>query len=101
MKTKKTDKLVFLFDFYGLARACHFPDNLTSCYVCKHCSDIMWDYTNGPYMSCCDLKLDPKRGCKEWEWDGVMTVGDFEKMTKDEKVKFLRDLEKKVNSDDF
>lgn len=25
------------------------------CFFCKHCTDIYWDYTNGPYMCCCDI----------------------------------------------
>ena len=23
------------------------------CLFCKHCSDVYWDYTNGPYMMIC------------------------------------------------
>jgi hypothetical protein len=25
------------------------------CAFCKHCTDIFWDYTNGPYMFLCEL----------------------------------------------
>lgn len=25
-----------------------------SCFFCKHLTDIVWDYTNGPYMFFCD-----------------------------------------------
>lgn len=34
---------------------CDAPDNC--CLFCKHCTDVFWDYTNGPYMfmgDCCD-----------------------------------------------
>lgn len=34
----------------------------TCCLFCKHCTDIIYDYTNGPYMVCCDL-------CASDEWD--------------------------------
>ena len=30
-----------------------------ACMFCDHCTDVWWDYTNGPYMVSCDLKLDP------------------------------------------
>lgn len=26
----------------------------THCVFCKHCKDLFWDYTNGPYMFMCD-----------------------------------------------
>ena len=29
------------------------PDN--HCVFCEHCTDIFWDYTNGPYMVGCKL----------------------------------------------
>lgn len=25
------------------------------CVFCEHCTDVFWDYTNGPYMLFCDL----------------------------------------------
>lgn len=30
----------------------NFPT--THCAFCKHCGDLFWDYTNGPYMFMCD-----------------------------------------------
>lgn len=30
-----------------------------SCLFCKHCTDIFWDYTHGPYTLCCELDLFP------------------------------------------
>lgn len=27
----------------------------TSCWFCKHLTDVFFDYTNGPYMFFCDL----------------------------------------------
>ena len=29
-----------------------------SCFFCEHCTDIFYDYTNGPYMFFCDLTED-------------------------------------------
>lgn len=26
-----------------------------SCLFCRHCRDLWWDYTNGPYMFLCDF----------------------------------------------
>ena len=28
--------------------------NKKSCLICKHCTDIFWDYTHGPYMLFCE-----------------------------------------------
>lgn len=28
------------------------PDK--ACIICKHCTDIFWDHTHGPYMLICD-----------------------------------------------
>ena len=33
-----------------------------ACLFCDHCTDIFWDYTNGPYMICCELELDSQNG---------------------------------------
>ena len=34
------------------------PD--TCCLFCKHCDDIFWDYTNGPYLLSCEIFCIPK-----------------------------------------
>ena len=26
-----------------------------SCFTCRHCSDFIWDYSNGPYLIACNL----------------------------------------------
>ena len=38
------------------------------CGFCKHCYDILYDYTNGPYMFFCDLECE----------GGHETCGKFE-----------------------
>lgn len=30
-----------------------FPDG--HCSGCKNCTDVFWDYTNGPYMFICNI----------------------------------------------
>ena len=36
-----------------------------SCIFCAHCTDIFWDYTNGPYMFICDADRTLKTDLKE------------------------------------
>lgn len=31
------------------------------CVFCEHCTDIFYDYTNGPYMFICD------KGCRDFK----------------------------------
>ena len=33
-----------------------------SCFFCQHCTDIFFDYTNGPYMFICDEDADTTKG---------------------------------------
>lgn len=36
-----------------------------ACPVCEHCTDILWDFTNGPYMFFCDIPdTKPWEACK-------------------------------------
>ena len=39
-----------------------------SCLFCRHCIDIFWDYTNGPYLFFCELRLEPN-DCNDFEDD--------------------------------
>ena len=55
------------------------------CLVCKHCTDVWWEYSNGPYMVCCeysfinedgdeeDLSNNKEYGvpCNKYEYDDV------------------------------
>ena len=52
---------------------------------CDHCTDIFWDYTNGPYMIICDIDIDPTDGgydgtCRSFVEDGdgndIQTAAD-------------------------
>lgn len=38
----------------------------TCCLFCKHCSDIFWDMTSGPYAIFCYIHDDP------FECDGII-----------------------------
>lgn len=29
-----------------------------SCFFCEHCTDIIYDYSNGPYMFICNNNID-------------------------------------------
>lgn len=53
MQYKGTTKL-FECESGGVYR---FPIN--HCVFCRHCTDLFYDYTNGPYMFSCDLDLQP------------------------------------------
>lgn len=35
-----------------------------SCFFCKHCAEILYDFTNGPYMFICDKEKDVDNGLK-------------------------------------
>lgn len=35
------------------------PDK--SCCFCKHCTDIFYDFTHGPYLFMCDLERDAEK----------------------------------------
>ena len=64
-----------------------------NCLICKHCTDIFWDYTHGPYMAICEesektcnsesnLPEETNFGteCNLFELeDGVMTVSEYER----------------------
>ena len=32
------------------------------CLFCKHNTDVIWDYTNGPYMFVCDVAESTEKG---------------------------------------
>lgn len=42
------------------------PDN--SCAFCRHCTDLFYDYTNGPYLFICDKDNNSNAGtCSEFD----------------------------------
>lgn len=46
-------------------KQCFLP--LNHCCFCKHCTDIFWDYTNGVYLTLCELN-DGIEKCKNQEY---------------------------------
>ena len=52
---------------------CEYGNNYVcrkgQCLCCIHCTDIYWDYSNGPYMILCKKDLEPNGDCKQWELD--------------------------------
>lgn len=40
------------------------------CIFCKNNTDIIYDYTNGPYCFFCELGKNYKNGCDSFEFDG-------------------------------
>ena len=41
------------------------PEN--HCVFCKHCDDVFYDYTNGPYMFLCKNNQGNLESCTEFE----------------------------------
>lgn len=41
------------------------PEN--HCVFCEHCTDIFYDYTNGPYLFFCDIGLDDFNTCNSFK----------------------------------
>lgn len=42
--------------------------NDDNCVFCKHCTDMFWDYTHGPYMIFCEKDcLTEKLTCQYFE----------------------------------
>lgn len=33
-----------------------------SCLFCDHCTDIIWDFSHGPYAFMCDTVTDTRKG---------------------------------------
>lgn len=76
--------------FIGLNYKKYYICRKNACPVCKHCTDIYWDYTNGPYMFICS-KLhmnsinddDPiEKGLK-----GECELFEFDKRKEDKPIK--------------
>lgn len=47
------------------------------CLACEHCTDIFWDYTNGPYAFVCELNKECKElPCDFFEVDESLEITD-------------------------
>lgn len=49
-----------------------FPEN--HCIFCKHCTGIIYDYTNGPYMFFCELEKESYATCNSFSYDGFSRI---------------------------
>lgn len=68
---KEKDKKEYkLDDFLDITVVAH----KNSCYFCKNMSDIIYDYTNGPYGICCEKECYNKEAmygkCKHFKEEG-------------------------------
>lgn len=41
------------------------------CVFCTHCTDVYWDFTNGPYLCFCELYTEPMKEMECFEDDGA------------------------------
>ncbi len=63
-------------------RVYSFPVN--HCVFCKHCDDIIYDYSNGPYMFFCELDKEYKTCDGAFESDGyVFDEEDYKRRMRD------------------
>lgn len=70
---KSEDTKLYDAKFYQVKAHCR------SCFFCDHCTDIFWDFSNGPYMFLCDKNMFDmeaiKKGiigkCKSFEEGGT------------------------------
>ena len=72
----------------------------THCVFCKHCTDLFYDYTNGPYMFICDFDLEPNITettceCEKFEDDGY----EFDAEEYENRISKLSELKNKLKSD--
>lgn len=61
-----------LYECDSTCKVYEFPDQ--HCVFCKHCTDLLYDYTNGPYMFMCELDdvYDQGSACEGFEDDGYV-----------------------------
>lgn len=63
------------------------------CALCKHCYDVYWDYTNGPYMFFCNLgePSEDKHYCNKFEEEENPIYGNPDMCVSDETIKKIID----------
>lgn len=73
------------------------------CCICKHCSSLFYDYTNGPYMFSCELDEDTTEclNCNKFELEeGTKTIEEYEAYINSDEYKEQQKQIKKI-VDDF
>lgn len=49
------------FKLFKCANGCTYQAPDKSCCFCKHCTDIFYDFTHGPYLFMCELDCDAEK----------------------------------------
>ena len=47
------------------------------CLSCANCTDVYWDFSNGPYMIICKENLLPNKDCKKWKPETNLKEVDY------------------------
>lgn len=47
---------------FRCANGMEYVVNEKSCLFCAHCTDLFYDYSNGPYLMFCDMENDTYKG---------------------------------------
>ena len=66
------EKQVYVYRPYDILNpdAKFYIEDIKSCLTCKYCIDVIWDYTNGPYMTICGISKNDINTCNSYEDDG-------------------------------
>lgn len=88
---------------YGLENGSVYKMPSVHCVFCKHCTDLFYDYTNGPYMFCCDKELElniSETGCScvGFEDDGYVLDEEEQKKRMEFTVASLNFIDKIIKS---
>lgn len=71
------------------------------CVFCRHCTDIFYDYTNGPYMFMCDLGKQHNTCDGSFEDDGyVFDEEDYAKRMMEQMDAIGKYLKEKESEDE-
>ena len=70
---KKDNEKIWLSEYYAPFLV---PSNY--CVFCEKCTDIFWDYSNGPYMCMCDDQHQYEDGCEYFVEDKSIESPDYD-----------------------
>lgn len=80
------------------------PDK--SCMFCKKCSDLIWDYTNGPYCFFCEEDVDGSKDLTEYGAIGECEyfkenyeVIDEQNRDREQQEQEIREMQEKLKTD--
>lgn len=77
---------------YELENGCVYKMPSVHCVFCKHCTDLFYDYTNGPYGFTCEKELElniaeDACSCESFEDDGYIFDEEDYKKRRDEQAR--------------